>query len=240
MYESGEIISVYHGIKAIALVMEPHKLNAILKGQISYIDDNATSAKARDTSFELIVASRLAQIPLPLVSLPPADICAILDKRRLVFECKRPQSVDTVEGNIDDAFSQLRGRLREARLPRMRGIAAIDITKAANPDFQRLRVAYLKEMTDKQSEFGANYARAHIGEWFRRAADKKIVAVLLRFSCIAEIVETRMPIYAQQYHLVSIAVPDTSGQRLTGTLAQALAVPPVWAGITHATGGKLA
>jgi len=228
LYESGEVISIYYGIKALAAVLEPEKLRDLLKGQISYIDEKADSSKARDTCFELIVASRLAQVGLELTPLPPADVAVALGKHRLVFECKRPQLLTSVEDNFAEAFSQLRAHLIRRTVPRLRGIAAVDITKAVNPGFNTLRTETEEELAQKLSDGCVQYARGQMPLWVR-IATPKIIGVLLRFSAIAEIVRTSIPVYAQQYTLVGLAPPGTADHAVADRLAKLLNRPSAWA-----------
>lgn len=63
------------------------------------------------------------------------DVAAYFDNRSLLFECKRPQSVGSLENNVKDAFHQLEAKYRSPQRLRHRGIIAIDISKLINPEF---------------------------------------------------------------------------------------------------------
>ena len=230
LYESGEIISIAAGLRALVPVVDREKFRELLKGASSYINEStASSAKARNTSFEFIVASRLVEAGLALVRIPPADVCAMLGSYRLVVECKRPQTESSIEGNIDDAFSQLRRRLKNSLAPRMRGIAAIDVTKAANPNFQRIVAPSIDVLGEHLNHFVADYATPRIAHWVSRAKNDKIIGVLFRFSGIAEITSNALPTYHQQYTVFSLAPPDTAAQSLMRGLAELMRSPPKWA-----------
>jgi hypothetical protein len=230
LYESGEVISIYEGIKAVAHLLERDALKRVLKGPISYLDETDLSSHARNAAFELIIASRVAEAGFPLVPLRPADLCFRVGHHRLVFECKRPRFLSTVEENIGDAFSQLRKRTAVGFLPRLRGIAAIDVTRAANPDFRRIVVPDENALMRALGDYVNDYARGNMMHWERKARSRKIIGVMVRFSGIAEITSERRPVYAQQYSLASIAHSPADREAMR-TLATALQAPPGWASV---------
>ncbi len=226
-YEVGEFISIYNGLKTLAASVDQHKLRALLSGPISYLDEAPSSAAARNTAFELIVAARLGEIGLKPALVPPADILVPFRSTQLVVECKRPQNLGSVEGNIEDAFGQLRERYGTTPTPSLRGIAAIDVTKAVNPNFHRLRAASLADLDAQLGGALETFARKYGGSWLSKAPPGTI-GVLLRISMIGELQDSQLPVYTQNYLFISLARPGSLDNEVTRELYGLMLRPPVW------------
>lgn len=137
IFETYELIEIYKTLSGRYDEKIKEQINAVTSGPLMYSTENSGSSsnRARNVAFELAVMSLLVRANLELEFGSLADAVAKLENRTIFFECKRPQNLSAVERRVKDAIGQLKIRINGAQKVRQRGIVAIDITKALNPEF---------------------------------------------------------------------------------------------------------
>jgi hypothetical protein len=152
-------------------------------GPTNYTEENvATSSNlARNIAFELVLISKLANAGIPLDFSIKTDVAASFDKRSLLFECKRPQSVDALEKRIKEASRQLDAKYGSAQRLRHRGIIALDISKLINPEFQLYVQNDIGAFDAGLSRIIDEFMIQHERLWQKRSG-RKTIGVILRLS----------------------------------------------------------
>jgi hypothetical protein len=192
--------------------VEP-KIKEIVAGPDAYADENLSSSnRARNVAFELIVASRIAQSGLPLFRRGTSDIATRLHGRIVLIECKRPFAEAKVARRIQEGFSQLKRAYHGCDSIRTRGIVAIDVTRAHNPDF--LPMAY-----DQPYKIGRIVAArldaisGRYSETIEGCRQKKTIGVVFRMSAMAlPTGEAERLTYCQQYEVHSYSSSASQDQ----------------------------
>jgi hypothetical protein len=138
IYEAYELIDIFEALSGkYDKDIEKH-LRLFATGPVygSAERTDSSSNKARNVAFELAVMGLLVRARLTLDFTTLADATAKFENKTLLFECKRPQSLESVERRIKESLDQLKMRINGVQKVRHRGLVAIDITKAMNPDAQ--------------------------------------------------------------------------------------------------------
>lgn len=138
IYEAYELIDIFEALAGkYDKAIEKHlRLFSAGPAYGSAERTNSSSNKARNVAFELAVMGLLVRAGLPLDFTTLADATAKFENKTLLFECKRPQSLQAVERRIKESLDQLKTRINGVQKVRHRGLVALDITKAMNPDAQ--------------------------------------------------------------------------------------------------------
>ena len=158
-------------------------VEALARGPISYTEENSatSSNRARNIAFELVTMAKLVNAGIPLDFSIKTDVAAVLDKRSLLFESKRPQSLASLEKRVKDAFAQLEAKYRSPQRLRHRGLIAIDISKLINPRFH----LYVQEDADAidagLSQIVDDFIAKHEHVW-QTQRNKKTIGVMLRMT----------------------------------------------------------
>lgn len=136
IYEAYELIEIYQALAGTYDEAIGKHLRLLASGPASYAAEKSGSSsnRPRNVAFELAVMSLLVRAGLPLDFTSLADAAAKFENKTLLFECKRPQSLQAVERRVKDALDQLKTRINSVQKVRHRGLVALDITKAVNPN----------------------------------------------------------------------------------------------------------
>jgi hypothetical protein len=184
------------------------RIRIVASGPPSYTDENTSSGnRARNTAFELAIAARIVGGGLQLDHSVPSDVAVRVAAYTVVVECKRPQSEDSLERNVDDARHQLRNRYKSANRSGCVGIIAVDLTKILNPNHNLLRGVPEAEIGEVLSGALEDYSREHERVW-QKNRDRQTAAVLLRLNVMAQLADETGLTSCQQV-LVSF-LPDIS------------------------------
>lgn len=209
LYEFHELQEIYKGLREerYSEYVRP-RIEKLVSGPTSYLNETTEKGDARNYGLELLLASKLSQGGIFVPPANAADASCRIDGKATYFECKRPQSVDTIEKNIKRACKQLKNRYSRSLSSLSRGIVCIDITKAFNPKFGKLKYsteADLKlAMENAISSFEEHYLKT-----LHSITEKRTIAVLVRISVLAEPIDVNARIaYCQQYGL--LVLPDAS------------------------------
>jgi len=199
-------------------------IRRIAQGPDGYEEERATSTFPRDLLFELQVARVFASAGLTTLNLPPADLALEVNNRYIVVECKRPQSERGIVRKLRQGFTQVRRRIKERPGSRIRGIVALDLSKAINPRFDQLHI-------EDHTKIGALYsdildeAAATIMGAIGPSDYCRTLAIFLRFSAIS-IDKTRwIPIYGVQHLVLSLPQNRASDAELRDSIGRRLQPP---------------
>jgi hypothetical protein len=128
--ESLELLSTFRYINTIDAKLARYKLRKVLVGPFLPIDEDQNSNEARNTLFELNLASKLAATGFE-PTLGEADIEITIQERQVLIECKRPAARKSVRTAIKSGRNQLNFRLK-SKPSGSRGIIAVSMSKAIN------------------------------------------------------------------------------------------------------------
>jgi len=127
--EMFEIMRAFQGHSSEALKAE---LSRALRGPISPFEEQTKNSGARNSMFELLIASDWKNGGADVELGEPDVLLRLLDKRFLV-ECKRPFYEHSVRKNIEEAASGLRQELESPCNKDAYGIVAISLNRVINP-----------------------------------------------------------------------------------------------------------
>jgi len=187
--------------------LERH-IKAYASGPVIYTDEKAESAsnRARNIGLELGVMAALARAELPIDFSIPTDVACEFGNRTLLFECKRPQSPDSVKPRVKDAFRQLEQKYQTAQRTRYRGIITLDITKVLNPSFKLYVTDDRISIDQIMSHLVDRFLIDHRSSWELRRTSKTIgILVRLRQMSVVEGASTSKLFYGQQFALTPIS-----------------------------------
>jgi hypothetical protein len=111
--EANELVIIHRSLigKGLDSFLRP-RLTTLVSGPESYINENlsTSSNNARDIGFELAVVARMAAAGLQInEDRGGSDVVARIKNDLVLFECKRPQSADSISKAIKKAAGQLNG-----------------------------------------------------------------------------------------------------------------------------------
>ncbi len=132
LIEASEFADIHHGMATYAPRSLAEKFKLILKGPNHPSDETDSSNLARNTAFELNLASRLRSRGFE-ISLPHnPDILCNLGDVEVFIQCKRPFSAQTIPRNITRAARQLTRDLNSAAGRNVRGVIALSVSRVVN------------------------------------------------------------------------------------------------------------
>ena len=120
LFEVHDLIDIHKNLAGRFDVELAHHIESYTAGPANYLDENVTTSTnlARNIAFELVLMAKLVNAGIPLDFSIKSDVAARFDRRSLLFECKRPQSINALEKRIKEAFRQLETKYQSAqRLP---------------------------------------------------------------------------------------------------------------------------
>lgn len=212
VYESNDLITIHKGFSGKYDREINEHLKKYLKGPADYRSEMTSSSSnlSRNIAFELLVSSKLVFAGLKLDFRIKTDIAAYFDNRSVLFECKRPQTIDTLESNIKKAFKQLERKYKNPECSRHRGIIAIDVSKLLNPDFKLYVQPNANAIDAGLTHILDKFIQQNDHLW-QLSRNKKTIAILFRYALMAINQEKgEMLTYCQQYGLTPI---NNSGSR---------------------------
>lgn len=199
------------------------RLAKLSSGPVRYVDENPSSGNLpRNTAFELLLSARLASAGLPLLKHSTVDIATEVDRKRVLIECKRPQSFSAIERRMKNGFSQLKKQYRNPLAGNVRGIVAIDISKIANPTMNIWRYDKPsdigKQLGNTVQDFANTFSHTISG-----SGQRKTIAVIVRLSIMAAPSNDRNNIvYCQQYGINTLRSSRESDQQTAITIGRAI------------------
>lgn len=183
-----------------------HKVEKILQGPFMPLDENQNSNEARNTLFEINLASQLHSAGLkPTLSMSP-DVQLEIAGKQVLIECKRPLGERAIVTRIKRAREQIDGWTKKMP-PGSRGVIAVSATKVLNAGDKLLPFyteAAAKENLSRMLSMLAAKADRTLSN-----LGKKIIGVI--FHAIAVSLDQRNHRYAlgQQCNFHHLAKPES-------------------------------
>jgi hypothetical protein len=204
LYEINEIVQIFEELEGENIPGLTGSVKEIANGPDFYTLEvrDGNSSRVRNLGFELLVASRLRGLGEIDLS-GDEDVSIYRSACNIVVECKRPFSRGSVSRNFVKANKQLKSRLSQrGGLPK-KGIVAIDISKCLNPGFEILKVRTGEDIDGYLQGLIHGFVGEHELEWIEKA-NNGVIAVLVRFSCLARVEDENSVVYCQRYALVPV------------------------------------
>jgi hypothetical protein len=224
LFEANEFITIFRRLSAAQYddtVRE--RLVRIATGPEHYPDETPAAANsARNFAFELLVADRLVGGGLTLATGTGADTAVVVEGRTIAVECKRLMGDTAAEKRFKEAHKQLKRRYAAASRPGMRGLIALDITRAANPSFAVLRVDNSTSIRPAMLGMLEDFVKRHRRTW-AYTNGSKTVALLLRLSLLAVLKEEKSLItYCHHWLLCPLAVVSDRDRTIMDAIGGAI------------------
>lgn len=160
-------------------------IEKLASGPDAYADENSSASnRARNTAFELIVASRLASSGLPIFRRGAHDLATEIKSKIVLIECKRPFAAKQIERRIKEGFSQLEKGYKGTDLIRLRGIVAVDVTRAHNPSFRPFTFEDPKDLGRVAESYLTSITKKFDDVMSKRGS-KKTIGLIFRVSMMA-------------------------------------------------------
>lgn len=146
LVEAVEFVNVVPYLRSQPEEIVRWKLRNVLKGPSLPSMEDQNSNEARNTLFELNLASKFSRAGINTVLGLNSDICCDVEGKSVLVECKRPLSSKSITKNVRDARKALNRHLRSAPVG-SRGVIAISFSRIINPIDEMLR--YIDEESAK-------------------------------------------------------------------------------------------
>jgi hypothetical protein len=145
--EVQELIFVQRHLSQEANLGLPDKLRDVISGPALTRGEVPESAanRARNILFELTLAATLVAAGFPILPSGVCDLCTSFEGRRVMIECKRPQSDRKVERLVKDGMKQLNTRLAQEPAESF-GLLAVSISKLISGGTHVIRTATREEI----------------------------------------------------------------------------------------------
>ena len=225
LFEVHELIEIHQSLAGRFDDEIARHAKVFASGPVAYIDEDVenSSNRARNFGFELSVMSVLARAGVAIDFSIDADVAAQFERRTIIIECKRPQSEGAVPKRLGEGIKQLERKYQNPDRIRCKGIVALDITKAVNPEFNIFVTRESVDIDRVMSIVVDQFIGRNEGIWSNFQSSKTI-GILLRLRQMNSVeTETSAKLfYGQQYALVQVptaAALDTCfAQALVKTL----------------------
>lgn len=157
----------------------------VVSGPQFYRDENASSSnRPRNLAFELTVASRFVAGGIELVDDIVSDVVLRTPANTILVECKRPSRIEAIERNYVDAARQLRKRFLQMGDPAVRGIVALDLSRAVNVKGSVLTVPRSEMLHDILIGKLTEILLSHHTVWAKRK-DPRTIGVYVQIGTVA-------------------------------------------------------
>ena len=208
LFEVHELIEIHSSLAGKFDDEIARQVKVFAAGPTTYLleDVSNSSNRARDFGFELATMAALSRAGLPLDFSIPTDVAARFKHRILMFECKRPQSMESVPRLVKKAVDQLAKKYKSVNRRTYRGIVAIDITKVVNPKFD-IFVARENEDIDRIMSGKLETFASETKEFWGDIRHSRTIGVLLRLRQMnaIETEESNRLVYGNQFLLTNTA-----------------------------------
>jgi hypothetical protein len=186
-------------------IIRHHTLQDILKGPLAASREEPSTNNARNKYVELEFAAHCSSAGFKLLGLD--DLKFEFEGHQYLVECKRPFREATLDRNIEEAYSQLRGKLGHAS---DRGIVGVAVEKVFGLDRRRIHQV---ESASSATAFAVSIAkelRSRIAKYERMWIDSRVVGVLaiIRFLMKTGVPESLGASYI--FGLVKFASPQVA------------------------------
>ncbi|HMO52671.1 MAG TPA: hypothetical protein PKE26_15925 [Kiritimatiellia bacterium] len=189
--EISEILRIHQGLASLYESELRDRLRKVLSGKEGRPSPSDFDP-ARDTAFELLVASRLLAAGYTIDFSNDADLVLNVSDTTLFVECKRLKSLNKLQKRIGKGLKQLNIRYANSTDPdTSRGLLALSISDMINPTHDLLVSPTAQSMGDFASNINQRFIEEHEHIW-HGLADKRTIGVLVEFSTVGIIKEPHM------------------------------------------------
>lgn len=181
--EVSEILRIHKGLASLYDSALRDRLEKVLSGKDGRPGTHEFDP-ARDTAFELLMASRLHAVGYAIDFSNDADLLLTIDGNALFVECKRLKSIHCIQNRIRKGLKQLRRRYGQpVAKNKGKGILALSISDLENPQHQLLVSATPHTMSEYTSNINYHFVKEHERIW-HNGSDKRTIGVLVEFSTV--------------------------------------------------------
>lgn len=132
--ESSEFSIIYQQLKDADPKFLRKRLRVVAQGPLMIDQEEPTKStgQPRDCLFELNIIAHLKAAGFQVVFDSYSDAHCLFESKHVLFECKRPQTRNSVERNFFEAKKQLTASLDKLNKPNSKGIIVLSIGKILN------------------------------------------------------------------------------------------------------------
>lgn len=180
VFEANEFVKIYDSLHKHESDVFNNKLKSFIKGPVSYVkeDPKTSSNLARNIAFELLIAAEMSRAGYEIEFNDKYDIGFIVNGKRIVIECKRPQYEHQINSNIKGALKQL---LKRYNGPNERGLIAISLSRAYNPKFNSVTVNIPEEISIALRYIIDDFIKKFFKKW-QNPSDSRSIGTIAHFS----------------------------------------------------------
>jgi hypothetical protein len=220
--ESLEFIGAVLFLKTCEKEVLRRKIATVLGGPVLPNDEDENSNEARNTLFELNLASKLRKAGLDASPGMDVDIECTIGGKHLLIECKRPFKEHNVGKQIKKAGKQLKARLKTFP-PGSRGIVAVSLSKTMNPGDKFFVYLDQSSAKDALSRKLKTVAEAATSSWGGLGPGKRVIGIL--FHLITASVDRKNDKYSlgEQFNAHPLAPESSADYTAFKQLCDALA-----------------
>jgi hypothetical protein len=204
LVEAQELAEIFKGIEGYHPQTVKRLMQKALTGPLHPINETLTSNIARNTVFELTLATRLRRCGVCVTMGQQADLVVDYAGARLYIECKRPLYEHNIGRNIEKARSQLRRRFdAERQFSSVGGLVAISMSKAVNPGSNM----FIVDKADDLKQMGNDVAHFHqqYGRDYNNQVDPRLIGILYQIYTPALARGDRHPLIAASHIEIFLA-----------------------------------
>jgi len=215
--ESVELVETMDYLKSCEEKIVREKLARILSGPVLPKDEDENSNEARNTLFEVNLASKLWSAGLKPSLGRLADIELAVTGKQLLIECKRPFRKKRIKTRMKEARKQIDGWVKDRPLG-SRGVIAVSVTKVLNPGDKILPyrdVSSAKATLSRLLEQLANRNKKSL-----QSLGKNIIGVL--FHVITPSIDEKQYSLGEQFNAHPLAKPGSADESTFQALGDAL------------------
>lgn len=182
--ELHELYVIIHGAQKNPVVAE--QVSKCLKGAHYLEDEQAKNSgnAPRNVSFELFIASKMVLFGAS-VSIPPfgsnADINFFYEGQKIPIECKRLYALGKVSNIIQEACSQVSGRVNDGQL----GIAAISLTREFWSSFSSTVMESIDEAREAVEQLYSKW-RSEVYRLLMAYPKVALIYIHIQLPCVGE------------------------------------------------------
>jgi hypothetical protein len=191
--ESSEFSTIYQQLKDVDPKFLRKRLKLVAQGplMIDQEDPMKSTGQPRDHLFELNMIARLKAAGFQVVFDTHSDARCIFESKDILFECKRPQTRDSVERNFLKAKDQLTESLDTLNKADCKGIIALGIGKILNKG-QMFLVGKNETALDAKLDLEIKKAWDDFEHLERKVLDTRIIGIFLLLNTPAVIDDMKL------------------------------------------------
>lgn len=176
-YEVSSLTYIWNALKFGNHPGLPAKLEKLKSGPEHYTQENCNSNLARNTLFELTVASTIRNMGLDIDLSQRADIRTERYGEKVFLECKRPMKRETLEGNLTEAISQVTGDLQREGDANSKAVIFVDLDKVINEELVSRKFGSIAAF-DKEIMAIAKANIQNVGSRIRSKCEDRVVGMV--------------------------------------------------------------